>query len=151
MAEQGTVLVPTLSTFHDLAATKSELYPEVLVEQARRQLEEANLTLMAARAAGVTIAMGFDSHPPGAEALELVRMVEAGLSPMEALTAGTSGSARACGLDDVGIVRDGAAADLLLVDGDPAADVGILGRADGRWLVVKDGTPIGGTGLQALA
>ena len=39
MAERGTVLVPTLSTFHDLAERFANNFPVVLVEQAKRQLE----------------------------------------------------------------------------------------------------------------
>lgn len=71
MARDGIVLVPTLTTFHDLAERFSDQFPAILFEQAKRQLEEAYLTLAAARAAGVTLAMGFDSGPPGANATEL--------------------------------------------------------------------------------
>ena len=80
MAEDEIVLVPTLTTFHDLAERLTAHFPATLVDQAKRQLEEAYLTLAAARTAGVTLAMGFDSGPPGANATELVRMVEGGLS-----------------------------------------------------------------------
>ncbi len=45
MAERGIVLVPTLSTFHDLAERFAEEYAPALVEQAKRQLEEAYTTL----------------------------------------------------------------------------------------------------------
>ena len=49
MAERGTVLVPTLSTFHDLAERFADDFAPVLVEQAKRQLEEAMRTVEAAR------------------------------------------------------------------------------------------------------
>ena len=49
MAARGTVLVPTLSTFHDLAERFVADFAPVLVEQAKRQLEEAMRTVDAAR------------------------------------------------------------------------------------------------------
>jgi hypothetical protein len=85
MAERGTVLVPTLSTFHDLAERFAGEFAPRLVEQAKRQAEEAARTLLAAHAAGVTLAMGYDSGPPGASANELVRMAETGLGAAAAI------------------------------------------------------------------
>jgi imidazolonepropionase-like amidohydrolase len=78
MAASGTALVPTLTTFHELSERFTTVYAPVLVEQAKRQKEEAYLTLEAARRAGVILAMGYDSGPPGTNAKELVRLVEAG-------------------------------------------------------------------------
>ncbi|MBA2691923.1 MAG: amidohydrolase family protein, partial [Rubrobacter sp.] len=126
MAENGQFLIPTLSTFHNLSQDIADKYPCVLVGQAKRQREEAYETLAAAREAGVGISMGFDSHPLGRNALELVRMVEGGLTAMEGLVAATSNAAAALGLDDVGMVRPGAVADLIVLDGDPLEDPSIL-------------------------
>jgi hypothetical protein len=56
------VLVPTLTTFHDLSERFVTCFAPVLVEQAKRQQDEACRTLLAARAAGVTLAMGHDRH-----------------------------------------------------------------------------------------
>jgi imidazolonepropionase-like amidohydrolase len=148
MAESGIVLVPTLTTFHDLAERFASDFAPVLVEQAKRQQDEAHRTLVAAREAGVTLAMGFDSGPPGANALELVRMVEAGLSPHEGLIAATEGSARALGLEEVGSLEPRMLADLVVIEGDPLADVRLLTQPERVWLVLKDGRPVAG---QALA
>ncbi len=148
MAERGIVLVPTLSTFHDLAERFTSDFSPVLVEQAKRQLEEAYETLIAAHAAGVTLAMGFDSGPPGANALELVRMVEGGIDALAGITAATRGSALALGLDGVGALERGLVADVLVVSGDPLDDVRVLTRPEEIWLVLKDGRPVAG---QALA
>jgi imidazolonepropionase-like amidohydrolase len=143
MAERGIVLVPTLSTFHDLAERFVEDFPTVLVEQAKRQLEEAYLTLVAARDAGVVLAMGHDSGPPGANAIELVRMAEGGIGAAAAIEAATSGSARALGLEDeVGTVEPGKVADLIVVDGDPLADVRVLTDRSKIRLVLKDGRAV---------
>ena len=139
MAEHGQTLVPTLSTFHDVSEDHAEKYPCVLVGQAERQREEAYETLAAARAAGVRIAMGFDSYPLGQNARELVRMVEGGLTPMEGIVAATSGAADALGLGDVGRVDRGSVADLLVLDGDPLSDPAVLLDPERIRLVVQGG------------
>src|SRR5947209_12379262 len=149
MAQRGIVLVPTLSTFHDLAERFTDAFAPALVEQAKRQLEEAYATLAAARAAGVTLAMGHDSGPPGDNAVELVRMVEGGLSPLEGIVAATRGSALALGRDDVGTVTAGAVADLLVVDGDPLSDVRILRDLDRVWMVIQSGRVVARRGPAA--
>ena len=141
MAEQGIVLVPTLSTFQDLAERFRDDFAPPLVAQAERQRDEAAKTVMAARAAGVTIAMGYDSGPPGANANELIRLVEAGLSASEAVVAATAGSAKALGLTDRGTLATGQVADLLVVDGDPLAEPAVLADAGRIWLVTREGVP----------
>lgn len=75
--------------------------------------------------AGIPIATGTDAGMPGtfhgyATLRELELLVKSGLTPMEALTAGTSGSARALGvLAERGTIAPGKLADLVLVDGRP--------------------------------
>ena len=139
MARRGTVLVPTLTTFHDVGERFDTIFAKRLVEQAKRQREEAYQTLLAARGAGVTLAMGFDSGPPGGDALELVRMVDGGLTPHEGITAATHGSARALGLEDVGTIEPGKAADLLVLESDPLQDVRSLMRPEEIRMVVSSG------------
>jgi imidazolonepropionase-like amidohydrolase len=148
MAERGQVLVPTLSTFHDLSERFIACFAPVLVEQAKVQQQEAYATVAAARAAGVTMAMGYDSGPPGANMIELVRMVDAGLSAAEGIRAATGDAALALGLDDVGMVRVGAVADLLLMEADPLDDIRRLTDRDRIWLVLAAGKPVAGRALQ---
>ena len=148
MAKRGTVLVPTLTTFHDVGTRFAEKWEPRLVEQAKRQQDEAHRTLIAARDAGVTLAMGFDSGPPGADALELVRLVEGGLTPHEGIIAATIGSARALGLDDVGTVEAGRTADLVVLNADPLKDVTRLTRAEEFWMVVRDGRVVAGQAVE---
>jgi hypothetical protein len=86
----------------------------------------------------VTIALGYDSGPPGTSAVELVRLVGAGLGAVEAISAATRGSAIAAGiLDDVGTVESGKSADLLVVDGEPDKDPTILTDIGRIWLVLE--------------
>ncbi|MFD0431021.1 amidohydrolase family protein [Streptomyces zhihengii] len=82
---------------------------------------------------GVTIALGSDM-PPHAEfdgtsatVRELEFMVEAGMTPHAALVAATSAGARWLDMDgEIGCVREGALADLVLVAGDPLRDISAM-------------------------
>jgi imidazolonepropionase-like amidohydrolase len=139
MAVRGIVLVPTLSTFHDLAVRFADEFAPSLVEQAQRQLEEAERTVVAAARAGVTLAMGYDSGPPGANARELLRLADAGLGVGGAIRAATAGGAAALGRDDLGILAVGAVADLIVVDRDPLADPSCLVDPAGPRLVIQAG------------
>ena len=139
MATRGTVLVPTLSTFHDLAERFANIFPAVLVEQAKRQLDEAMRTVETARRAGVTIALGYDSGPPGSSAMELTRLMEAGLTVVEGLRAATVGGAAALGRDDLGRIGVGCRADLVVVDGRPDEDPAVLTKPESIRMVVGRG------------
>jgi imidazolonepropionase-like amidohydrolase len=139
MASNDVVLVPTLSTFHDLAERFADEFALSLVDQAKRQLDEAYQTVEAARRAGVTIAVGYDSGPPGASAQEILRLSEAGLTAFEAIAAATAGGALALGRSDLGSLVPGAYADLLVVNGRPDEDLRLLADPDSFEFVMKDG------------
>jgi imidazolonepropionase-like amidohydrolase len=68
---------------------------------------------------------------------ELELLVDAGLSPLEAIKAATANSARLCDLQDrTGTLREGLAADLILVKGKPDKNIADLRNLV---LVAKDG------------
>jgi imidazolonepropionase-like amidohydrolase len=74
---------------------------------------------------------------------ELELLVEAGLTPYEALAAATALAAPVIGFADRGQVAPGFAANLVLVDGDPLSDVSVLEQPEGVmvrgvWLDDKD-------------
>ena len=75
---------------------------------------------------------GFPWNPNGANARDLQYFVELyGFSPAEALRAATMYGGQLMGMgDELGLVREGYLADLLLVDGDPLQDIGILRDRD---------------------
>jgi imidazolonepropionase-like amidohydrolase len=152
MAAQEQILVPTLSCFYGVAGggEAPSTWTPLLAELARRNLQEADRTLSAARAAGVAIALGFDWNPFYESALELERLVHHGLPAAEALVAATATGARALGLgDQVGSVEPGKLADLVAVDGDPLADPGLLRRRERVRLVLQLGAPVAGAALEA--
>ena len=88
------------------------------------------------------LAMGHDSGPPGDNAIELVRMAEGGSGSAAAIRAATKGAATALGLDDVGVVEQGARADLVVIDGDPVDDVRILLDRNRIRTVLRDGVVV---------
>jgi imidazolonepropionase-like amidohydrolase len=79
-------------------------------------------------AAGIPIVMGTDAGNPltlhGASVFrEMEAMAAAGMSPMDVLVASTRNGALAMGRDSIGTLRVGMAADLVVLDADPLADV----------------------------
>jgi imidazolonepropionase-like amidohydrolase len=163
MAVNGQVLVPTLSCFYGVAGLESACghgssggceaagpaWSPLLVELAHHNLAQADLTLKAARAAGVRIAAGHDWHPFWNLAVEIQRMIAHGLDCTEALVAATAGSAYALGLDaHVGTVAPGKLADLLVIDGDPLAHPELLGHRERVWLVLQRGEAVAGAALE---
>ena len=97
------------------------------------RFEDVLATVAALHAAGVDILAGTDVSMPvpslGGLAHgvsvhhELQLLVEAGLTPTQALHAATSATARRFGLTDRGRIQVGARADLVLVAGDPTTDI----------------------------
>jgi imidazolonepropionase-like amidohydrolase len=144
MADQGIVLVPTLDFLHHVV--ESEEWTAELERQGVANLDHAQRTLDAARAAGVTIAAGSDGVTADGVARELSRLVEHGMSARDALIAATRGGATALGIEAaVGSVRAGLVADLVVLDGDPATDIGLLAQADRIRLVLHNGREVGGS------
>jgi imidazolonepropionase-like amidohydrolase len=81
-----------------------------------------------ARDAGVRIACGSDGGVYGHDfTFELELLASAGLSPAETIVATTSGAAECLGWqDEIGVVKPGLKADLLVVSGNPLEDIGVL-------------------------
>jgi len=156
MAANDQVLVPTLSFLLHVAGLDPvdehapSTWTPLLVELGRHNVEQAQLTLVAARDAGVRLAVGHDTAPLRAGMNELLRMIEAGLTTREALVAATSGAAYALGIaEHAGTVEPGKLADLVVVDGDPLAEPELLCDRARIWLVLRLGAPVAGTALEA--
>ena len=100
-------------------------------------------TVLALHQAGVDILAGTDVSVPtpalgglahGASVhQEMQLLVQAGLSPIEALKSATSIPARRFGLTDRGRVAKGLQADLLLVEGDPTTNIDDSLNIRGVW------------------
>ena len=106
-------------------------YPPAVAEKARQVGPHIQDALRRAQAAGVRIAFGTDAgvFPHGENAREFGYMVEAGLSPMDALRAATVGAATLLGIEsEVGTLEVGKAADLVATRRNPLVDVTELTR-----------------------
>ncbi len=128
LREHGTAICPTLVGGEAIAVGSPDFVAE------RRAVNRAAKRIVAAlHDAGVTILAGTDTGiegvPPGESLLdELALLVEAGLTPAEALRTATLAPARFLGRDDVGRVSVGRRADLVLLDANPLEDVTSLRR-----------------------
>jgi imidazolonepropionase-like amidohydrolase len=90
--------------------------------------------------AGITVAFGSDSGPPARfqgffEHRELELMVEAGLTPAQALQIATSRTAATLGISrDFGTLAKGKRADLILLDADPLLDIRNTHKINKVWV-----------------
>jgi imidazolonepropionase-like amidohydrolase len=144
MADRGVYLVPTISNSRKYLA-RIEKNPGATPEYIRRKAPEVAdyvvRTVQAALQVGVPIAMGTDAgmFGHGDNAYELECMVDAGMSPSQAIVASTKTAAECSELHGVGTLEVGKLADLLVVDGDPLQDVRLFRDRSKLLMIMKDG------------
>lgn len=132
----GTVYAPTLAVYEPVkpGMKPPENPDEPRFRQSVRKFGYAMRNVKALHDAGVPIALGTDAGMPntphGVSTLrEMELLVQAGLTPTEALLAGTANSARVLGqLADRGTIEPGKRADLVLVDGQPWRNISDVRR-----------------------
>ncbi|MER7008579.1 amidohydrolase family protein [Dactylosporangium sp. NPDC000555] len=126
MVVDGRELIPTLSIMEGVAAQSAGVYAGASYAAARDSVTTAY-------AAGVPILAGTDANSTAEAPVnishgdslhhELELLVDAGVSPVDALRAATVLPAIHFGLTDRGAVEAGQRADLVLIDGDPLHDI----------------------------
>jgi imidazolonepropionase-like amidohydrolase len=141
MKKKGTVFVPTLFAGETVVAMSKQegALPEVVRPKAERVGAQIMGTFTRAYREGVLIAMGTDSgvSPHGKNAHEFELMVQGGMTPMDAIKAGTINGARLLRMEkDLGTIEKGKFADLVAVAGNPMENIAFL--TDVRF-VMKDG------------
>ena len=137
MHERGVFLVPTLTTRIGLDMTK---FPPLVKTKADLAMREQDKMLRRALQIGVKVALGTDAavFPHGQNAIEFSLMVADGMTPAQALQAGTTSAAELLGLQDqVGTLRPGLLADVVAVPGNPLNDIKTTQHV---FFVMKDGT-----------
>jgi imidazolonepropionase-like amidohydrolase len=136
MRERGIFAVPTFAIV--------TYFAEQAANPRTAERERQSIALHAAEfrkqlAAGVPMAMGSDvgPFPHGTQAREFVLMVQYGMSPLEALRAGTINAARLLGWEgQIGTLHAGYLADVVAVAGDPLSDISALQKVE---FVMKGG------------
>ena len=139
LVDTGTVAIPTLSMMQAIATNWP--FP---VRPPGFDFEHALVSVGVLHRAGVRIVAGTDANAdpatparvPHGESLhtELALMVQAGLSAVEALRSATLAPAVLFGFSDRGAIRSGLRADILLVAGDPTADIAATRDIRGVWI-----------------
>ncbi|MFI9508501.1 amidohydrolase family protein [Nocardia sp. NPDC052566] len=141
-----TVVIPTLGMMKGVIEFLTTLPTPPVGDYAA-----ARANIAAIHRAGVPILAGTDSNstpgvpvmPPPGESLhdELALLVDAGLSPVEALRAATVLPAEHFGLTDRGVIEPGRRADLILLDGDPTTDIHLTRRLLRVWCAGVERVP----------
>jgi imidazolonepropionase-like amidohydrolase len=138
MAGRGVFLVPTLTVY-----VYHRESPSAHVRARALALYEHHVaTVQRALEIGVPIAAGTDAggHGHPKNALELGYLVDAGLTPMQAVRSATQWAAQCLGLErELGTIEPGRLADLIVVDGNPLDDIKILLEPQRIELVLKGG------------
>jgi imidazolonepropionase-like amidohydrolase len=102
-------------------------------------LDQASLNAKRLIDAGIGLAFGTDTGPPGRfqgyfEHLEAEMLTQAGLRPADVIRLATSGTAQCLGLSDRGDLRAGNWADLIVLSGDPLADIRQTRSIESVWI-----------------
>ncbi len=136
MVKQGTWYCPTLAVYYSDWAPADTPNGQ----RDRKRASDHGVSFNKALKAGVKIVFGTDMGGiPWTEAIaqEFPRMIEFGMSPIEAIKSATSRAADMLDMTgQIGLVAPGAYADVIAVNGDPLRDVKVLGDVT---FVMKDG------------
>jgi imidazolonepropionase-like amidohydrolase len=140
MKTRGTYYVPTLMAVEGLKERLTDGYlPPQVAAKARLAMAQLDATVRKAIAKGVRIAVGTDAtvYPHGRNATEMVRLVELGMKPADALKAATSVDAALLGVAErTGTLEAGKLADIVACPGNPLEDIRQVERIR---FVMKDG------------
>jgi len=129
MKERGVYLVPTRCAGEWVYEhAKDGQLPPYAIAKALEVGPIMRSGFQKAYRAGVKIAFGTDAgvYPHGQNAREFQFMVDLGMKPMEAIVTATGAASDLLGWNEVGEVAKGRYADLVVVKGDPLADISIL-------------------------
>lgn len=141
MVEQGTYLVPTIAIVRDLTIPGGDYDNAVLNIRGRHMLPRVQEMARTAHELGVKIVAATDTGygPDGTTRLahELLELVEIGMTPLQALQSATTTAADLLGVADrTGRLTEGLEADLIVLERNPLADIGVVQDV---LMVVSDG------------
>jgi imidazolonepropionase-like amidohydrolase len=138
----GLHFVPTLYITSERSFSRPTL-PAHIAARMRDAHEPHREGVARAIELGIPIAVGTDGGP-GDAAFELQELVACGMTPLQAIVAGTRVTAEALGIAGLtGTLAAGKRADLLLVRGDPLSEIALLEDPAALALIMRDGrTPV---------
>jgi imidazolonepropionase-like amidohydrolase len=143
MSEMGVYLSPTLMAPKQ-AYENPDLAPEWLVQKVKVVIPIHRQNTGKAYRSGVKIALGSDAGARlvyhGKNLRELSELVGIGMTAHEAILSATRNAAKVLGLEDqIGSVRGGKLADIIIIDGNPLDDIRILEDEGNIGIVIKGG------------
>lgn len=149
MKQAGAYFVPTLTTYFAISQYgEAEGIPRHMIDKINKAKAKGLESLEVARAAGLNICSGSDvlSSMQPLKSMELGYKAQV-LGAHAAIVSATRTNAELFGMaDQIGTVEAGKLADLILVDGNPLDDIGVLQDARNVALVMRDGMVMkGGT------
>jgi imidazolonepropionase-like amidohydrolase len=141
MKARGTFFVPTLMASQGLkeAIDKGLYIPPLVKAKAQAAIAARDQTFKKVLVKGVRVALGTDAgvYPHGRNNEEFHTMVDLGMTPLDALRAGTSSAAELLGMaDQIGTLEPGRLADVVAVPGNPLTEIWQTQHA---FFVMKEG------------
>jgi imidazolonepropionase-like amidohydrolase len=133
MIESGTRWVPTLELWQGVSRIYPISHGTMAIKNLARFVEAGGEVVLGTDYAGapnVNFDLGMPIH-------EIEWMQEAGMTPMQIIVAATKNGARSCNMEnELGTLEAGKLADVLVVDGDPLADIHALTNTH---LILREG------------
>jgi imidazolonepropionase-like amidohydrolase len=146
MLEMNAYLVPTLNApYQIIKGGVKKGVPRFAVEKSKAVMKSHFQSVRRAYKAKIPIAMGTDAGTPfnchGENLKEMELLVKAAMTPMEAVTATTKTASEVLGLEKkIGTLEKGKLADLIVVDGNPLKDIGVLQDKNRIQVIMKEGS-----------
>jgi imidazolonepropionase-like amidohydrolase len=148
MKQAGAFFVPTLTTYFAISQYgAAEGIPQLMLDKINKAKARGLESLEIARAAGLEICSGSDvlSSMQPLKSLELGYKASV-LGNHAAVLSATRNNAKLFGMSDrIGTIEEGKLADLIVVNGDPLDDIGVLQDARNVALVMKEGKVMKGS------
>lgn len=139
-------LVPTLCAFRTIKYGPEAGVPDYVLRKIEYFATEHYNGLRKAYNAGVKIVCGTDTGTPfnyhGDGAEELKMYTEIGMTQMEAIKSATSLAAKALRQDDIGVLREGMTADMLIINGDPLRNISVLQEKAAFCAIIRNGEKV---------
>ena len=147
MVENDVTLVPTLLVhqfLYEHGFPSWDSYADEKMAKLKEVVKVHKENIKMAFEEGVNIVMGTDSGviPHGHNLKELINLIDLGMTPKQAIAAGTTKAAELLGKDDVGSVEVGKCADMIFLEKNPLVDIEMLTNPNNIMMVIQDGREV---------